>query len=536
MIQNLKEMKKARSWTDKAMVLYLLIYGLFSASFLTKYPFVHSDESWLAGLSRNMLESGSLSVTESFFDARLRYPHAIKSLFHLLQMGFIQIFGYSIKSVRLLSLMAGILFLLLFYFLIKKITGREKLALAITALFSLDTEFIYASHFARQEILLGVSLITGLILLLGRQRDLQWKEHMPKIKNVVLTAVITGISIGFHPNSFLLASSMGSILLFWILGGMSETNNFKRAWRTLIIYVGITGFFAAFFVGISYSFDSQFLTHYFQNGALEFDVDASIITKAGALGGFFHKLFDKFSGTYYITELRFSLLLFAFLALFLGIYALVMKEKQIGAVIFGGIGLILGMVVIGRYNQTSVFFLFPFGYVLFAIFLSLLEKTERRVFFAGVLGITIFITAGQVKPWVEKDGYEAYLSKLEELVPADAMTVANLNTEFYFNNGCLRDYRNLPYALEQGELEAYMEKNKIEYVIYSTELDYLYENRPYFNVIYGNTEFVPELKRFCTEKGEVAGEFVNTEYGSRVIGIMGLEEYSKVIVYKIEDY
>ncbi len=531
----LKQKEKKIDYIECILFVYLLLYGIFSFSFLTKYPFVHSDESWLAGLSRNMMEMKSLSVTESFFDARVRYPHAIKSLFHILQMVFIQLFGYSVESVRMLSLVGGILFLFLFYVLIKQITGRKKLALAIVILFSADAEFFYASHFARQEIWLGVCLILGLWVLFSNMGKAENKSTNQawKIRKAALAAVITGISIGFHPNSFLLACSMGAILLFEWLSDRAETEKVRGVWKPLAVYIGVTGIFAALFVGISYSFDAQFLTHYFQNGALEFDVDASIITKAGALGGFFKKLMDKFSGTYYITELRFSLILFAFLVVFLGIYALVMKEKKIGTILFGGLGLLAGMVIIGRYNQTSIFFLFPFGYLMFAILLSLLERGGRIGCYMIVLLITVVISAGQIKPWVEKDGYEAYLDKVEKLVPADAKVVANLNLDFYFENGCLRDYRNLPYALEQGTIEAYMDKNEIEYVIYSTELDYLYENRPYFNVIYGNTEFVPELKRFCEVHGEKMGEFIDVEYGCRVIGIMGQEEYSNVIVYKV---
>ena len=513
--------EKKRSLVDKLLLLYLLVYGFFSFAFLTQFPFVHSDESWLAGLSRDMLTEKSLSVTEHFFDARPRYPHAIKSLFHLLQMGFIRIFGYSVESVRLLSLTAGIIFLIIFYFLIKRITKREKLALAVTALFSLDVEFIYASHFARQEILLGVAFIAGFFLLLG--------EEEPGIKESVLAAVITGLSIGLHPNSFLLACSFGTILLFYLF------LQIKKDIFPLVTYIGVTGAFAAVFILISYSFDSQFLKHYFQNGAMEFDVDASLTAKAGELGGFFKRLFTGQSGTYYVTELRFSLLLFAFLMVFMGIYALVMKRRLPGVLISGTMGLLGGMIFIGRYNQTSVFFFFPFGYLLLALFLAEQEKKGKRFIYALILAVTALISVEQIRPWLSKGSYEAYLEQIEELVPKDSTVIANLNTEFYFSQGCLRDYRNLPYVWKEKGIEAYIKENEIEYILYSTELDYLYEHRPYFNVIYGDIRFVPELKRLCEQKGELIGEFTDTIYGSRVIGVMGQEKYSHVLVYKLKE-
>ena len=47
----------------------LLWFQLEPFVFLTRYPLVHSDESWLGGLTRNMMAQGSMSVTEPFFDS-----------------------------------------------------------------------------------------------------------------------------------------------------------------------------------------------------------------------------------------------------------------------------------------------------------------------------------------------------------------------------------------------------------------------------------------------------------------------------------
>ena len=85
------------------IILYLTGYFFINILFLTKYPFMHSDESWLSGLSRTMMYDG-LGSTEYFFDLVPRYPHAIKIIFHILQIVFIKLFGYSLFSVRLLSL------------------------------------------------------------------------------------------------------------------------------------------------------------------------------------------------------------------------------------------------------------------------------------------------------------------------------------------------------------------------------------------------------------------------------------------------
>ena len=79
-----------------AAAVYLAVYIFVSYRNLLVFPFVHSDESWLAGLSRDMLAAGNLGVTESFFDAKPRVPHAMKSLFHLMHMGAVGLGGFSV--------------------------------------------------------------------------------------------------------------------------------------------------------------------------------------------------------------------------------------------------------------------------------------------------------------------------------------------------------------------------------------------------------------------------------------------------------
>jgi hypothetical protein len=47
-------------WTGLLLLAYLTGYFFVNLTFLADYPFVHSDEAWLSGLTRNMMESGSL--------------------------------------------------------------------------------------------------------------------------------------------------------------------------------------------------------------------------------------------------------------------------------------------------------------------------------------------------------------------------------------------------------------------------------------------------------------------------------------------
>ena len=113
---SLLENKKILQLQPYAIIFfYLLAYFILNLLFLTKFPFVHSDEAWLSGLTRNMMENKSLWVTEPFFDLKPRNPHGFKTLFHVLQMPFITIFSYKVFSARLMSLTFSVFTLFVFY-------------------------------------------------------------------------------------------------------------------------------------------------------------------------------------------------------------------------------------------------------------------------------------------------------------------------------------------------------------------------------------------------------------------------------------
>ncbi|MEG0541593.1 MAG: hypothetical protein RR528_04635, partial [Angelakisella sp.] len=374
------------------------------------------------------------------------------------------------------------------------------------------------------EILLCLCICACLAILLRGQYT---SSHS------IALAVITGLAIGLHPNSFLVGCMCGVCLLLRYL------QNRKAGLRPLLVYIGVTAAFAAVFVAISYSFDSQFIKHYLAYGQGEFELLVPLHEKAAGLGGFFARLFAGESGTYYLPDIRFQLLLFPAAAIFCLVFALVMRreEGETASMLFtllgAASGIAAGMVLIGRFNQTSILFLFPIGWLLTAFACTLFGERIKVVLLATLTAVVLLCSVTNIRPWLIAPSYESYLEQLGTILPKDARVLGNLNTDFYFENGSLRDYRNLPFALRDGTLEEYIEANEIEYILYSQELDYLYEHRPYYNVIYGNIMFRDELLRFCSERCTKLSSFQNATYGARVTGLIGSGEYDGVTVYEV---
>lgn len=121
-------------------------------------------------------------------------------------------------------------------------------------------------------------------------------------------------------------------------------------------------------------------------------------------------------------------------------------------------------------------------------------------------------------------------------MPADSRVLANLNTDYYFKNGRLRDVRNLTYLKENGlSVEDYIRQNRIQYIILSDEMDFLYQRRPVWNMIYGNPRYVPELRQFTEEKCTLVHQFQDNTYGIRVVGYMRSDLDFTVQIFKVQN-
>ncbi|MCG8481712.1 MAG: glycosyltransferase family 39 protein, partial [Clostridia bacterium] len=280
--------------------IFLLLYLVLNSIFLTEFPFVHSDESWLSGLSRDILEKRTFSTTESFFDLYPRNPHAIKIFFHTIQATVIHTLGYTIFNMRFISLIFGVLTLLVFYKLIHQLFHSLWLSVISVVILALDIQFIYASHFARQEIILLFIFMTAITINMVHLDDLS-------LKHVMITGILMGISIGMHPNSFIIAIPFGLLYGYQFFFR-------KKTIKLPLLYIVLLSIFASAFIAISLSFNADYLSDYGSYGS-DLGVTQSLFEKATQLKYYLLKLYYGISGTYYTPDIRFQFVLFLIAAL-----------------------------------------------------------------------------------------------------------------------------------------------------------------------------------------------------------------------------
>lgn len=505
------------------MLALIILYFIINMIFLTKFPFVHSDEPWLSGLSRNIMAEKSYSATETFFDLYERNPHAIKIIFHSLQISFLKIFGYHIFTFRLLSLIFGILSLLFFYKLGRIIFNSKQMAFISCLLLAIDIQFIYASHFARQEIIILFALILGLYYFINNTNSFDYKKDL-------ILGIIIGLSIGIHPNSFIISLPFIFIYTYHIL--ITKKATFKN----IMVYAFTLFLFSLFFVSLSLYFDHNFFYNYSKFGD-QFGVLNPVSSKIAQLKYFYLKLYHGVSGTYYTPNIKFQFFLFTATFIMSIIKALItksqMEKEKFLAIILTIIAINIGIVVVGRFNQTSVLLVFPLFYLLVVYILDGLGGKLKSFSIFILIIIILSSTILNVYPFLNTS-YSRYLENISGVVNKDDNVLANLNYEYYFENGRLHDYRNLAFLEDNNTSFAqYIQDNKIKYIIYSEEMDFIYNSRPKWNGLYGNvSNYYKDMQKFFKTNCELVYEYKDKTYGIRISRYINQKDWN-IKIYKV---
>lgn len=517
-----KSLKKIKAWQ---LLFFFFIINLF---FLENFPFVHSDEAWLSGLSRQIMETKDLASTESFFDLLPRYPHLIKVFFHLLQILFIKIMGYQIFTFRLISLITAFLAAYFFYQCSYLLTKSKTSAAAALLVLLLDLQFIYSSHLARQESVLLLIYLAALYYFLKTKLNLNSGLSLKtkEIKSDIGLALILASAIGFHPNAFLIALPFILIYTYQLFSRKIDFKNYFCFGFILFLA-------AALAVYLSFQLDPDFISHYSSYGS-RLGVLDSLALKVKNLKLFYLKLFYQISGTYYLPQIKFQLLFFALTAFISLLKIFIKKDKLNFYLLFNLIALNLGYLLIGRYNQTSIIFIFPAAYLLF---INLIKNLNFKLKFLLISLLVIILSLNTASSLIEDShfNYDDYLNEIGAVIEKDERVLANLNTDYYFENGSLYDYRNLPYLKEnQLSFADYIQKNKIKYIIYPEEMDFIYYSRPKWNLLYGNLyPYYEEMQQFIKENTSLIKTFKNSTYGIRIREKIGQKDW-QIKIYQVE--
>jgi 4-amino-4-deoxy-L-arabinose transferase-like glycosyltransferase len=193
------------SWLSLALPLAAaLLLGLFSL-LRTPAPFI--DEVWFAnrawGFVQNGLNFGTLDEgVWNRFDGYWTYFPLLPTYF--VSLAF-HVFGLSLFSLRLTSLVFGLILLVGLYTIADRLGGR-RLAVLTVVLVSLSRAFVYSSHLGRPDIM-GAAFGFGAIALYVAERS----RRLPLA--TALAGFLVGLAFESHPFGAIYGPMIGALFL-----------------------------------------------------------------------------------------------------------------------------------------------------------------------------------------------------------------------------------------------------------------------------------------------------------------------------------
>lgn len=482
---------------------------------LSRFPFVHSDEAWLASLTRTMWIARDVAATEDFFVLTPRHPHALKTLFHLIQMPFV-VPLYSATTARLPSLVAYFFAVFFAWRAAKTLFRSQVVALFLAIFLLLDVQLIYIGHLARAEAILvavqawAISHYCGTVVAGGRDyAPGTWRTALP-------LGLVLGAAIGVHPNASVIAAPF--VVLYLVAP--------RVAWRTRLVVPVVLIVMAIGFLAASVAMSADFLAYY-QDFGDSVGVTDHPIRRLVNLRDFFIKMYHRYAGTYYLPPVQGQLVTFG-AAVVIGLGLL--RRPAVRAVMILLVATIAGQFVVGKFGPPTVVFFWIPSYLLCGTVVDVVIErwkpgnvVRRMIAAVGVL-LVVLSGAGTAREIAQhrSESYRDYLAAISHYVPRDARVLANVNTAFYFAPGRLRVWRdlvNLPRdARGRGAIAAFLEDERIEYILYPDELDLIYTERPVWNIVYGNLyPYYDELQQLLLTRCELVATISSPRYAMRIV-------------------
>jgi 4-amino-4-deoxy-L-arabinose transferase-like glycosyltransferase len=160
-----------------ALLAVLAVYLLF-AGWMARAEFVWSNEAWFASPALNLIHRGYLGTTilegkGTWLEGIDSHTYWIPPLYPLLQSFWYRLFGFSLLTLRSLSIVAGAAFLLAWYAILARLAANRAVALFAFAITASDARFLTFAELGRPDALCAaLGVLAWAVYLHWRERFL----------------------------------------------------------------------------------------------------------------------------------------------------------------------------------------------------------------------------------------------------------------------------------------------------------------------------------------------------------------------------
>lgn len=192
---SIKKLVLPPTWALGLAVLIIAV-AVFHLAFLLRYPTVFVDEAWMASRAWAWLHTGvNVGPLDGIEMSRLDgYWTFYPLLPTLLHAATIRLFGMSVASLRLLSLMFGFGLLIAVYLIAYELYRSRRTALITVLLVSISFPFLLSAHLIRPDIFVAALGYMAIALYLVGRRTQRSVFNLS-------TGLLIGIAFEIHPNA-----------------------------------------------------------------------------------------------------------------------------------------------------------------------------------------------------------------------------------------------------------------------------------------------------------------------------------------------
>ena len=175
------------------------------------------DEAWFSGPALHLLRWGTMGTpvldpTAAWFSRDLtgigRYTYWITPLYPFSQYLWFHVMPFSLFTVRLYSVLWGLVALVAWWALVRKLSGQEGLALLAMAFVAVDAAFVWGAGAGRMDIMcaaLGVTGLAAYVLL----RESHWTAAILLAHTAIAAAALA------HPFALGWCAALVSLMLYF---------------------------------------------------------------------------------------------------------------------------------------------------------------------------------------------------------------------------------------------------------------------------------------------------------------------------------
>lgn len=167
-----------RLYSVSAFLLIVFLYGLL-ASWQARTTSPWENEAWFADPALNLVHKGFMGTTileskGSWMEGMDRHTYWMLPLHFLAQAGWYKVFGFSLLTLRWLSIFWGVVILCAWYALMVKLSQDPSIALLSVALLAVDYHFAWVTALGRMDAMCaGLGWAGCTVYICIRERNLR---------------------------------------------------------------------------------------------------------------------------------------------------------------------------------------------------------------------------------------------------------------------------------------------------------------------------------------------------------------------------